>query len=89
MILCEICLRISSLKNQALPNGVLVFGEVGLGGEVRLVPRADYRVREAVKQGFNDIMLPSRARTLFQEESCSDLLRFVDSIGSTRGLFTS
>ncbi len=80
---------LSSLKNQALSKGMLVFGEVGLGGEVRLVPRADYRVREAVKQGFTDIMLPSRARTLFQKESYSESLRFVDAIGSTRGLFTS
>ena len=31
---------LSSLKNQALSKGMLVFGEVGLGGEVRLVPRA-------------------------------------------------
>ena len=80
---------LSSLKNQALTKGMLVFGEVGLGGEVRLVPRADYRVREAIKQGFTDIMLPSRARTLFEKESYSESLRFVDAIGSTRGLFTS
>lgn len=80
---------LSSLKNQALSKGMLVFGEVGLGGEVRLVPRADYRVREAIKQGFANIMLPSRAKALFTKESYSESLRFVDAIGSTRGLFTS
>ena len=43
---------LSSLKNQALTKGMLVFGEVGLGGEVRLVPRADYRVEGSDQARF-------------------------------------
>lgn len=80
---------LSSLKNQAPPQGTLVFGEVGLGGEVRLVPRADYRVREAIKQGFEQIMLPARAKHLFQTDSDVAGLHFADTIAKTRSLFTA
>lgn len=79
---------LSSLRNQAPPQGSLVFGEVGLGGEVRLVPRVDYRVREAFKQGFKHIMLPARARSMFTEDQNMDGLQFADSIGKARGLFS-
>jgi len=43
---------------RALPRACAVFGEVGLGGEVRPVPHADQRVREAVKLGWKTIMVP-------------------------------
>ncbi len=50
----------SSLRGHALPDGVAVFGEVGLTGEVRPVGRADLRVAECVKSGFTTIVLPRR-----------------------------
>jgi DNA repair protein RadA/Sms len=43
-----------------------VFGEVGLGGEVRGVPQAPLRVREAEQMGFTRIVIP-RANTDGQE----------------------
>ena len=44
---------ISSVKDRALDDSMVVFGEVGLAGEVRSVAMAEYRVREAEKLGFS------------------------------------
>lgn len=49
----------SSLRNRPIGQGTAVFGEVGLGGEVRGVPQAALRVREAEQMGFTRIVLPS------------------------------
>ena len=43
---------VSSLRNRPLPEGTVVFGEIGLSGEVRPVPHGPERLREAVKHGF-------------------------------------
>ena len=48
----------SSLRNKALDSKLVVFGEIGLSGEIRPVPQAEMRVREAVKLGFHHIILP-------------------------------
>lgn len=49
---------LSSFKNSPVPDGMLVFGEVGLAGEVRAVSMAQARVREAKKLGFSSCVLP-------------------------------
>jgi DNA repair protein RadA/Sms len=49
----------SSLKNKPLPDDLLVFGEVGLGGEIRPVPYGQERLQEAVKHGFKHAIIPS------------------------------
>lgn len=43
---------LSSFKNKALPQDLVVFGEVGLSGEVRPVPYGPERLAEAAKHGF-------------------------------------
>ncbi len=43
---------VSSLRNRPLPRGLVVFGEVGLAGEIRPAPRGQERLREAAKLGF-------------------------------------
>lgn len=48
----------SSLKNRPLPSKSLVFGEVGLAGEIRPVQRGQERIREAVKLGFTTVIVP-------------------------------
>lgn len=48
----------SSLRNQALPKGLVVFGEVGLAGEIRPCPRGQERLKEAVKLGFTVALIP-------------------------------
>ncbi len=49
---------VSSLKNKALPSKLIVFGEVGLAGEIRPAPRGQERLREAAKLGFTRAMIP-------------------------------
>ena len=49
---------ISSVKDRALDDSMVVFGEVGLAGEVRSVAMAEYRVREAEKLGVSRCILP-------------------------------
>lgn len=48
----------SSLRDKALPNSVICFGEVGLTGEVRPVAYGEERLREAHKQGFQVAVVP-------------------------------
>jgi DNA repair protein RadA/Sms len=50
----------SSFRNRPLPARTVVFGEVGLGGEVRGTGQAALRVREAAQMGFTRCILPAR-----------------------------
>lgn len=49
---------VSSLKNKPLANKLIVFGEVGLAGEVRPVQRGQERLKEAAKLGFTHAIIP-------------------------------
>ena len=49
---------ISSLKDKPVNPRTIIFGEVGLAGEVRAVPMAEQRVNEAKKLGFETCILP-------------------------------
>ena len=48
----------SSLKNKPLPSKLIVFGEVGLAGEIRPAPRGQERLKEAAKLGFTRALIP-------------------------------
>jgi DNA repair protein RadA/Sms len=52
----------SSIKNRPLPAKSLVFGEVGLAGEIRPVQRGQERIREAAKLGFRTVVIPTANR---------------------------
>ncbi|MBQ3600541.1 MAG: DNA repair protein RadA [Lachnospiraceae bacterium] len=56
--LAIVAVILSSYRNRSLPEKMLVFGEVGLTGEVRSVNMADQRVAEAAKMGFTACILP-------------------------------
>jgi len=59
------CLAIiSSLKNKPLKPHTAIFGECGLGGEVRRVSHMDKRIKEAKKLGYKNIINPENAKTL-------------------------
>ncbi|MGB3836385.1 DNA repair protein RadA [Castellaniella sp.] len=49
---------LSSMRDQALPEGLLAFGEIGLAGEIRPAPRGQERLREAAKLGFTQAVVP-------------------------------
>lgn len=49
---------VSSLRNRALPEKLIAFGEVGLAGEVRPAPRGQERLKEAAHLGFTRAIVP-------------------------------
>jgi DNA repair protein RadA/Sms len=49
---------LSSFRNQPLHQGLVVFGEIGLTGEIRPVPNGQDRLREAAKHGFRRAIVP-------------------------------
>ena len=55
-VLLSVC---SSLKNKPVPRKTLIFGEVGLAGEIRPVQRGQERIREAAKLGFTTFVIPN------------------------------
>jgi DNA repair protein RadA/Sms len=55
-VLLAVC---SSLRNKPLPQKTLIFGEVGLAGEIRPVQRGQERIREAAKLGFETFVIPN------------------------------
>jgi DNA repair protein RadA/Sms len=53
---------VSSLEEVAIKRKLIVIGEVGLGGEVRPVPNLERRLREAARLGFEQAIVPARAK---------------------------
>lgn len=49
---------VSSFRDRILPQDLIVFGEVGLSGEIRPVPSGQERLREAAKHGFKRAIVP-------------------------------
>lgn len=49
---------LSSLRNKALPQDLIAFGELGLSGEIRPVPGGQERLKEAAKHGFKTAIVP-------------------------------
>jgi DNA repair protein RadA/Sms len=57
--LAVVCSLLSASKKQTIINRSVVFGEVGLSGEVRKVSHADIRIKEAQKLGFEVAIIPA------------------------------
>jgi DNA repair protein RadA/Sms len=53
---------VSSLSGRPVPEDMVVFGEIGLSGEVRSVSQADLRLKEAAKLGFARALVPPSRR---------------------------
>ncbi len=53
-----LCAIVSSFKDRILPRELVVFGEVGLAGEIRPVPSGQERLQEAAKHGFTRAIVP-------------------------------
>ena len=56
----------SAAQDRPLPRRLVVFGEVGLAGEVRAVPGIRQRVAEAARLGFTHAMVPASPAGLGQ-----------------------
>ncbi|MDR0529375.1 MAG: DNA repair protein RadA [Zoogloeaceae bacterium] len=57
--LAAIMAIVSSLTSRPLPQKLVVFGEVGLAGEIRPAPRGQERLKEAAKLGFSRALIPA------------------------------
>jgi DNA repair protein RadA/Sms len=74
-----VCLAIASaFKNKTIKKELAVFGEVGLGGELRAVGQSEKRLEEIKKMGFKEVLLP---KTKFVTEPKGIVLAFEESIG--------
>ncbi|MCO6524164.1 MAG: DNA repair protein RadA, partial [Candidatus Schmidhempelia sp.] len=49
---------VSSFRNRPIPQDLVIFGEIGLGGEIRPVPSGQERITEAAKHGFKRAIVP-------------------------------
>jgi len=49
---------VSSFRDKSLPQDLVVFGEIGLSGEIRPVPSGQERINEAAKHGFKRAIVP-------------------------------
>jgi DNA repair protein RadA/Sms len=73
---------LSSLRNVPLSKELIVFGEVGLAGEIRPVPNGTERLREAAKHGFKRAIVPkgNLPREHLPELEIIPIVRLVDAL---------
>ena len=73
----------SSLRNKPLDDKSLVFGEIGLTGEIRPVQRGQERIREAAKLGFRTVVIPdlNKPRQPIEGVQVITVARVTDALG--------
>ncbi|MCK4530658.1 MAG: DNA repair protein RadA, partial [Candidatus Marinimicrobia bacterium] len=73
----------SSVKNIPLPDNTAVIGEVGLTGETRSVMRVEQRVKEAVRMGFDRLILPASVKKKIDDKKIT--FKFIKDIVELMG----
>lgn len=73
MDLAIIAALISSQSGRAMDDRTVIFGEVGLVGEVRAVPQCEKRVAEAMKTGYKTCILPAANKKTIEKSGNLDL----------------
>ncbi|MEG0570226.1 MAG: S16 family serine protease, partial [Oscillospiraceae bacterium] len=58
---------VSSLRDKPINSGVIAFGEVGLGGEIRTIAGINERIKEAMRLGFSTCIVPKQSETSFAQ----------------------
>ena len=83
---------ISSFRNWVLPQDLVIFGEVGLSGEIRPVPNGQERIKEAFKHGFKIAVIPHGNRpsklsdksiSIIAVKNLSEVITHLESLSST------
>ncbi|MBR4973401.1 MAG: DNA repair protein RadA [Clostridia bacterium] len=69
---------VSGLHDIPIDEKLIAFGEIGLSGELRSVPRAQARINEAARLGFTKCILPKAC--IKQISSCPDSLELIGAI---------
>jgi DNA repair protein RadA/Sms len=64
----------SSFLDRPIDAGTVVFGEVGLTGEVRGISQMDMRIKEAARMGFKRCIIP---QTPFRNDSLEKKVEFI------------
>jgi DNA repair protein RadA/Sms len=64
---------LSSLTGEPVPASCVAFGEIGLSGEIRQVSQPDLRIKEAVKLGFTQAIMPQNDKA--RKSGTTSLLR--------------
>ena len=78
---------LSSLRNQPWPSDTIVFGEIGLAGEIRPVQCGQERLREAAKHGFKRAIIPKANAP--KKNSFADLeIHAVERLSDALGIFS-
>jgi DNA repair protein RadA/Sms len=85
---------VSSLSGEPIPADCVIFGEVGLAGEIRAVGQMDTRLKEAAKLGFKSAVIPARGPKNVTQieagrlkvETVSDLSQFIERFGGQKYL---
>ncbi len=80
---------ISSVLDKPLPDGCVLFGEVGLTGELRSASLSLKRVEEAVRMGFSHIILPAASRKALVNMRVQPDLHFIANVGELKTLISS
>lgn len=70
----------SGIMDKPLPEGLIAFGEVGLGGEVRAVSNVVQRIKEAERMGFDICVLPKQSLASVKQEDLKIKLAGVSDI---------
>lgn len=63
----------SGLCDRVIPEDIAVFGEIGLGGEIRAVTHASERVRECARLGFSTCIIPKSALSSLSKADCEGI----------------
>ena len=75
----------SSLTNRKVDPETVIIGEVGLGGEVRSVPRLQERLKEAVNMGFKKALVPKKNLKEHKQIELVGIERVEDAIHAAIG----
>jgi len=71
---------LSAFQDQPLTARTVVFGELGLTGEVRAVGHPEARAREAVNLGFNRLLVPTNNAERVQDDHFAATLRTIEAV---------
>jgi DNA repair protein RadA/Sms len=66
---------LSSLTGEPVPAGCVAFGEVGLSGEVRRVSQPALRLKESLKLGFTQAIMPQHDKSAGGKSGAAPMLR--------------
>ncbi len=72
---------LSSLRDRPVPSDLVVFGEIGLAGEIRPVQNGPERLREAAKHGFKRAIVPKANAPKQSEIELIPVARLADALG--------